>query len=243
MYRRVSDRGRICLLIFFCALLPSSVAYAETLQSTNFRFDESTVGAGGLVQSSSANFQGGNSLGDIAVGDSSSANFQVMSPARNSDDPALSVKINNSATYLGNFSAANPTMATASFSVSNYTAFGYVVQIEGQPPKSGSRTIPALSTEASSAVGTEQFGINLVANTSPQSIGANPDQGQFGFGVAHPDYATPNKFRYNNGDIIASAPKSSGVTTFTISYLVNVAPLTHGGTYRTNQTIIVVGTY
>ena len=93
------------------------------------------------------------------------------------------------------------------------------------------------------APASESFGINLVANTSPMSIGANPDQGQFGQGVAHPDYATPNKYHYNSGDIIASAPKSSGLTKFTVSYRVNVAPLTKGGAYQTHQTIIVIGTY
>ena len=243
MYRRVTDWGRLGLVIFFCALVPASAAYAETLQSPNYRFDESTVGAGGLVQSSSANYQGGNSLGDIAVGNSASANYQIMSPARNSDDPTLSVQIHSTAASFGSFSATSPSMATASFSVSNYTAFGYVVQIEGAPPKNGNRTIPALTSEASSEVGTEQFGINLVANTSPSSVGANPDQGEFGAGVAHPDYATPNKYHYASGDVIASAPKSSGITKFTISYLVNVAPLTKGGMYKTDQTIIVVGTY
>jgi hypothetical protein len=216
--------------------------YAE-LQSPSYRFEEATVGAGGLVQSSSANYQGGNSLGDIAVGEAASANYQVGSPARNSDDPALTVRILTTASSLGNFSATSASTATASFSVSNYTAFGYVVQIAGSSPKNATHTIPALPTDTSSAVGTEQFGINLVANTSPSSVGANPAQDLFGVGVADPDYATPNKYRFVNGDIIASAPKSSGVTTYTITYLVNVAPLTPGGQYKTDQSIIVTGTY
>ena len=220
----------------------SSTVYAQ-LQSPNYRFDEATIGSGSMVESNSANYQGTHALGDVAVGEAASANYQVQAGSKTSPDPALSVQINNTAASLGAFSPSTPSTATASFSVSNYTAFGYVVQIEGKPPTKGIRSIPALASEASSQAGTEQFGINLVANTSPTSVGANPDQGQFGFGVAHPDYATPNKYHYVNGDIIASAPKSSGVTKFTISYLVNVAPLTEGGVYKTNQTIIVVGTY
>lgn len=220
----------------------SSAVHAE-LQSSNYRFDESTIGSGGLVESSSANYKATDVLGDVAIGNAASANFQVQAGSKTSPDPALTVKINTSSSSFGSFSATNPSMATSSFSVLNYTAFGYVVQIKGDPPKKGSRTIPALANETSSIVGTEQFGMNLVANTAPISIGANPDQGQFGYGVAHADYATPNKYRYRDGDVIASAPKSSGETNFTISYLVNVAPLTEGGVYRTNQTIIVVGTY
>ena len=220
----------------------SSTAYAE-LQSPNYRFDETTIGSGSMVQSSSANYQSTHSLGDVAVGEAASANYQIQAGSKTSPDPTLTVQINSFAANFGSFSPTSASMTTASFSVSNYTAFGYVVQIEGTPPKNGNRTIPALTSETASDPGTEQFGINLVANTSPISIGANPDQGQFGHGVAHPDYATPNKYRYNSGDIIASAPKSSGLTKFTVSYLVNVAPLTKGGAYKTNQTIIVVGTY
>lgn len=220
----------------------SSTVHAE-LESPNYKFEESTIGSGSMVQSNSANYQSTHTLGDVAIGEAASANYQVQAGSKTSPDPTLTVQINSSAASFGSFSPTNASMATASFSVSNYTAFGYVVQIEGSPPKNGSRTIPALATEASSNPGTEQFGINLVANTSPVSIGANPDQGQFGQGIAHPDYATPNKYHYNSGDIIASAPKSSGLTKFTVSYLVNVAPLTKGGAYKTNQTIIVIGTY
>lgn len=219
-----------------------STVHAE-LQSPNYRFDESAIGSGGLEQSSSSSYRGTSVLGDVAIGEAASANYQVQAGSKTSPDPTLIVQINSSAADFGSFSPTDASMATASFSVSNYTAFGYVVQIEGTPPTNGSRTIPALATEASSDPGTEQFGINLVANTSPMSIGANPDQGQFGQGVAHPDYATPNKYHYVSGDTIASAPKSSGLTEFTISYLVNVAPLTQGGAYKTNQTIIVIGTY
>jgi hypothetical protein len=242
MFRRVWGGFRLLALGSSVVIACAGTAYAE-LQSDSYRFEESTLGSGGLMQSSSANYSATDAVGDVAIGEAASANYQVMAGSKTSPDPTLTVQINTSASSLGAFSATAPSMATASFSVSNYTAYGYVVQIEGAPPKNGNHTIPALATEASSNVGTEQFGMNLVANTTPQSIGANPDQGQFGAGVAHPDYATPNKYHYVSGDIIASAPKSSGLTKFTISYLVNVAPLTKGGTYKTNQTIIVVGTY
>lgn len=233
----------LCVFGAVFALVTAHVVSAESLSSNSYRFEESTIGSGGLMESNSANYRASDVLGDVAIGSAASANYQVQAGSKTTPDPALTVAINSSSASFGSFSATNPSMATASFSVLNYTAFGYVVQIEGGPPKKGSHTIPGLTNEASSAVGTEQFGMNLVANTAPQSIGANPDQGQFGYGEAHTDYATPNKYRYRNGDIIASAPKSSGVTNFTISYLVNVAPLTEGGVYRTNQTVIVIGTY
>jgi hypothetical protein len=85
--------------------------------------------------------------------------------------------------------------------------------------------------------------MNLVANTSPISFGANPDHGQFGFGSASTNYGTANNFRFVNGETIASAPKSSGQTIYTISYLVNVNSLTPGGNYTSSQTLICTGTF
>lgn len=100
-----------------------------------------------------------------------------------------------------------------------------------------------MATNDSSHPGTEQFGINLVANTSPASFGANPNNGDFGFGSVAENYNVANQFRYVSGDTIAKAEKSSGETTYTISYLVNVTGLTPGGSYASNQTLVVTGTY
>jgi hypothetical protein len=100
-----------------------------------------------------------------------------------------------------------------------------------------------MSTTTTSQIGVEQFGINLVANTSPTSFGANPDNGQFGFGSITANYATANNYRYVDGETVAQATKNSGVTTYTISYVTNVATLTPGGQYSADQTIIVTGTY
>ena len=108
-----------------------------------------------------------------------------------------------------------------------------------------------MATTAASQAGVEQFGVNLVANTSPVNFGANPDNGQFGFGVigngpgspGYANYSTPNQFRYVSGDTIASAPKSSGQTTYTLSFIANVAGVTPGGKYLSNQLLIVTGTY
>lgn len=52
-----------------------------------------------------------------------------------------------------------------------------------------------------SQTGLEQYGINLVANTQPVSLG-NPDNGQFGFGSVANNYAVPNKYFYQDGDTI-----------------------------------------
>jgi hypothetical protein len=220
-----------------------SVVHAESLQSSNYRFDESVLGAGGLVQSASPNYQASNSTGDVGIGNSASTNYQVEAGSKTTNDPTLSFAVDDADVSFGSFTPSSASVTTASFSVSNYTSYGYVVQIVGNPPSNGAHTLTAMATTNPSQSGIEQFGINLVANTLPVSVGANPNNGQFGQGIAAPNYGISNKYRYVSGETIASAPKSSGVTIYTLSYLVNVASLTPGGQYTSNQTIIVTGTY
>ena len=240
--RLVGWAGLLLIGAFYIGATVTNVS-AVAPQSNNYRFDESTVGSGGLIQSSSANFQGSNASGDLAIGNSASENFQVESGSQTTNDPTLKFAINTADANFGSFSASAPTVATATFSVANYTSYGYVVQIVGTPPTNGSHVIDPLPIAATSQTGIEQFGVNLVANTLPVSVGANPNNGQFGFGEAAPNYDTSNSYRYVSGDTIAKAPKSSGLTTYTLSYLVNVDSLTPGGQYTSDQTLIVTGTY
>jgi hypothetical protein len=216
---------------------------AIALQSNNYIIDEPTLGSGGLDQSSSSNYKISNATNDLSIGNATSSNYQIEAGSTTTSDPALSFSISNANANFSDFSPTIASTATANFSVSNYTSYGYVVQIFGQPPTNGSHIITPLSTSDTSKIGIEQFGINLVANTLPISFGSNPNNGQFGFGSISSNYSTANNFRYNNGDTIAYAAKSSGVTIYTISYLVNVASITPGGKYSSNQTIVVTGTY
>lgn len=244
MRRRVEGvRLIVCSAAAFCVALFSSVPQLTALQSPNYRFDESTLGAGGLVQSSSTSFQASNSVGDLGVGNAVSENFQVEAGSQTTNDPTLTVAINTSNASFGSFSATGAATATTTFSVSNYTSYGYVAQIVGTTPTNGTHALPAMTSSGPSQTGVEQFGINLVANTSPTSVGANPNNGQFGFGAASPNYGTSNQYRYVSGETVAYAPKSSGTTTYTLSYLVNVSSLTPGGQYTSKQTLIVTGTY
>lgn len=221
----------------------ASAASVGALESSNYRIDESAISTGNLLQSSSANYKALDGINDLAIGNSASSNYQVNAGTKTDPYPWLSVIILSSNASFGVLSPATASTATASFSVVNYTSYGYVVQIEGSTPKNGAHTLPAMTTESSQA-GIEQFGMNLVANTQPTNpLGANPDNGQFGYGTVNANYATTNTFHYSDGSIIASAPKSSGVTTYTISYVMNVQPLTPGGKYQTGQSLVVTGTY
>jgi hypothetical protein len=95
-------------------------------------------------------------------------------------------------------------------------------------------------------VGTEQFGINLVANTNPTTFGANPVQqpdSTFSYGAAATGYNTANLFKYVKGDVVASSSKSSGTTVYTISYLYNISPVTDAGEYRFSHVLVATATF
>lgn len=166
--------------------------------------------------------------------------------------PTLTFLVNTSLVNLGLLTYSNPVSATASFSVINYTGYGYVVQSMGNPPSIGGSPGHTLSAmNGTSTPGTEQFGINLTSNNvsgaTPTAVfGSGPAQNPdstYAFGQAASGYGTPNKFKYTNGDVIAQALKSSGETDYTISYLINISTQTPAGLYQMNQTLVCTGTY
>lgn len=216
------------------------------INSSNYQIKEDFVGGSGGQGSNSASYRAEQALGDSAAGQAASTNYQTHSGTPTTDEPTLTFIVNSSSVNLGSLSTSLTRTGTATFSVLNYTSYGYVVQTIGNPPSNGVHTLSGMSTTAGSAIGTEQFGINLKANTSPTTFGSDPIQSpdaNFSFGAAASGYNTANQFTYVSGNTIASAPKSSGRTDYTISYIANIAPGTQGGSYSGDQTLICTGSY
>ncbi len=248
-------------------VLPGIAVGAEDPRSTsaNYSMVESQVGGTGEFDSASSGYQfdpltgdGGGTLGDSFVGNSASTNYQTNAGFNTTAYPALSLTINTPSVTL----SPNPLSSTvastgvATFSVLNYTSYGYVVTVIGSTLTHGASQIDALATDTTSSAGNEQFGFNLVANTSPVALGADPVQvpsPSFSFGVAGDGstgtygttrpYTVPDKYRFVSGETIGSAPKSSGRTDYTLSFLANIMPLTPSGTYNSALAIVVTGTY
>lgn len=235
--------GLIIALVVALSLVMTSPALAGASSSPHYVLSEPLLGGTGLTNSQSAHYQASGSGGAVGSGNSTGTNYQINAGHQTTNDPALSFSINTAAANLGSFSTTAAATTTATFSVLDYTSYGYSVQIYGNPPTNGAHTIAALASASSSSTGVEQFGINLVANTSPASVGANPDHGQFGVGSAATNYNTANKYRFVSGDTIATGPSSGGQTNYTITYLVNVGSLTPGGQYSTGETLICLPTY
>lgn len=230
------------MLVFGVLLAPVQVSASS---STNYQIQEDDIGGGGRTESSSTNYSAQDGLGDAAVGNSDSGGYSQQSGPITTSDPTLTFIVNTGSVNLGALSASATKTGTATFSVLNYTSYGYIVQIIGQPPNNGAYTLNGLGSLGPSQTGMEQFGINLKDNNSPD-IGADAQQvpdNSFSSGTAAAGYNMADSFKYVSGDTIAQAGESSGRTDYTVSYVANISINTPGGSYSGNQILVVTGTY
>ncbi|MBX4197581.1 hypothetical protein KW801_03455, partial [Candidatus Saccharibacteria bacterium] len=177
-------------LIPLLAILFSGLASAQ-YNSTNYKANEVFFGAGGDTNQSSANYNASVSAGALGVGQTSSANYQAYSGFLTPNEPFLELQIDTSTVDLGVLDTSTAKTGTALFHVRAHIDSGYTVQTLSSPPSytSGTQThtLTAMTSLGSSTVGTEQFGINLVHNTSPANFGTDPSpqpNGTFATGVA-----------------------------------------------------------
>lgn len=240
-------------LVVAAVLLASAPVLAQQASSTNYQVNEVFFGSGGDLQDCSTNYCAKTSAGELTVGNSSSSNYQIQGGFNTDRTPSLTFVVTAGTTDLGYLSVGSTKTATGTFTVKTYLASGYVVQTVGTPPMDnapGHHLLNPLTTAAQSVAGQEQFGMNLVANTTgcgaPTNFGANPSQvpdSTFSFGAAASGYNTCGFFQYNDGDVIASSAKSSGETDYTISYIFNISNTTPDGFYTFNNVLVATSTF
>jgi len=234
------------IVIALAVLAVPATALAAQANSTNYQVNEVFFGAGGDLNDCSTNYCAKESAGETAVGSTSSANYRAHAGFNTNRTPYLQFIVNGANIDIGGLSTGSASTTTATFSVKNYLSSGYSVVTVSNPPKNNSYTMNALSSPTASAPGTEQFGINLVHNTTPISFGADPVQnpsGTFSFGAAASGYNTANLYKYVPGGTIASSGSSSGETDYTISYLYNIGVSTPGGIYTFNDVLVATATF
>ncbi|HUC86785.1 MAG TPA: hypothetical protein VMR75_00455 [Candidatus Saccharimonadales bacterium] len=158
--------------------------------------------------------------------------------------------ISGSTVALGNFSTSAATTGTSVMAASTNGASGYAITVSGSPPIcsgcAGTPSIAAMGTQSAngsattSSVGTAQFGMNLVNNTSPSGGAAVSGSGSGTYGT---NYGTQNNFRFYTGDTVATAAAATNANTFTVDYLVNVPGSQAAGAYTANFTYICTATF
>lgn len=231
------------LIVGLVALGGANAVHAETSSSPNYQMTETQFSAS--QQSCSGQYCAQTSIGSPASGTptaSSTAKFEDIT----NNNPLLDVIIEPGDSNLGTLTTQGTATKTTIIKVRSYLiGGGYELQIMGDPPNYNGHTLNALTTPTNSSPGTEQFGMNTVANTSP-AIGANPLQtpdGQQIFGIATPDYQTANKFKYVSGDTVGKGVTSSGQTDYTLSMIVNISSATPAGHYTGDFMAMVVPVY
>lgn len=231
-------------LLLFLGL--PAIALAAQSSSNNYQVNEVFFGSGGELNACSTSYCSKQSIGETSVGNSSSANYQAQAGFNTNREPYLEFTVSNTNVDLGTLTATTTKTATSSFSVKSYLAHGYVVSNASDAPTNGSYIMQTLSVPAPSQVGTEQFGMNLVANTDPIIFGANPSHtpdATFSFGQVGLDYSNNDLYKYQKGDVVAMSSQSSSYTNYTISYIFNVSNVTPGGSYLFRHVLVATSTF
>ncbi len=166
-------------------------------------------------------------------------------------DPYLTFTVTQTTVSLTKTGGGNPDYNNTGFNngtantlaASTNGTSGYNISYLGSTltANEGADTIDAMATPAASSTNTEQFGINLKDNATPNA-GADPSGGS---GVPASDYNTADQYEFvaDTTTPLASASASTASTTYTVTYIVNVAETTEAGAYQTTITYIATGNF
>lgn len=241
------------LLVFMLTLgfFSAVPVLAQTSSSNSYQVQEYQFGTGGNPDLNSSNFNANASVGSLGVGRSSSTNYDLEAGFITPSEPFLELFINFATIDLGTLDPAATGTGTGTFWVRTYLSGAYTVQTMSPSLTSeGGKVIPGKSSTGAPSIGTEEFGINLVDNASPD-LGSDPfnvPNDNFADAEAAPGYGTPDQFKYVQGDIIARSAASIGNqavgrTDFTMTYIANISPVTPAGTYTMIHDIVVTASF
>lgn len=236
------------LFLFISVLVGFSATVFAQHVSPSYQVEETQFGAGGELDASSPSYKAQSSLGSLGVDPTTGTLYKAYSGFLTPNEPFLEMTVTTSLVNLGTLDTATAKTGTANFSVRAYTNSGYTVTTVSSPPTAaGGFTLSPMTSQGASAAGTEQFGINLRANTSPATFGADPSpqpDSSFADGQAATGYSTVNQYKYNTGDVIANSNTSGwGLTIFTISYIANINSITEAGSYSMDHDLVVIPVY
>lgn len=248
--QRLMALGAVVALLVVAAAPPVRAADSS---SAHYGVDRVFFGSGGELNACSGNYCSKQTAGEIAAGNIAGSAFRANAGFNVEREPYLAFSVAGSSTDLGYLSKFSTGTTQATFAVKTYLASGYVVQLASDPPTNTAPTghmLSALATPTASAVGSEQFGINLRQNTlgcgAPANFGADPVQvpdNTFSFGTVAAGYNTCGLFKYIKGDTIASSNRSTGETDYTMSFIYNISDLTPDGEYVFKGTLVATSTF
>ncbi len=231
-------------LIFYLLLISSALLLLSVgtiwarMESANYVIWADVFSSGGTEDSTSANYSLSDTIGEAIIlsATSTSVNYGTKAGFREMyPDQYLTLSVSATAVDLGTLSTSEAKTGSHTMTVATNAVGGFTTTVLGSTLTSGANDINAIgAAAAASTPGTEQFGINLVANTSP-SVGANPN-GTSPIGSAANQYNTADFFAFHTGDTVATSTQAINSTIFAVSYLANIATDTVAGSYSTTLT-------
>jgi len=219
--------------------LLGGTAFAQSSSSDNYQMVESQFGNTSANESCSNEYCATVSIGNDGAG--SSATSAEFGEAQYSE-PLLEMIVIPGESSLGDLTTERTGSKVMQVKIRNYLTGGYRLMIVGDAPKYGNRTLNTLTTPTTSQPGKEQFGINVVANTSPV-VGANPKtipDGADATNLVTSNYRITNQFMYVAGQTIAETTTNSGGAEYTISMIVNISNTTPAGEYASDFAAVVI---
>ena len=141
---------------------------------------------------------------------------------------------------FGNLTSAATSSADTQMITATNAANGFTMRVYGTTMTSGNNVINAMAVPDVSRPGVSQFGLNLVANATPQ-VGQDPQ----GAGSAAPTigYNQPDWFKFGSGDAILSAPTADDYKKLTASYILNIPTGQPVGVYATTLTYVCLANF
>lgn len=246
--RQISFIAFLTLAISFGGVGRVTAGGAPQSTSSHYSVSEVQIGGNGsALKDCSGHYCAQEAVGSTVNGTASSANYSAQFGSFTNDKPLLEVIVVGGIQDVGVLQPTTTATVSDTIKIRSYLSNGYSLYVTGNSPGQGTHNLNTMAggCPCTSQPGTEQFGINLSANTTP-NIGAGPIQvpsGTFSFGSVHSGYDQSNHFKYSNGDNVAGSIKSTGETDYTLSMILNISPATPAGRYTGNFSAVVVPTY
>ena len=239
----------VLAVVLSLGFVGTAAAGASQSSSNDYSVSEVQIGGQGSTSHvcSSGSYCAAEAVGDTVDGSASSSSYSAQFGSFTTDQPLLEVVVDGGTQDVGKLQPSTTATVEDTVKIRSYLSSGYTLYITGASPSQGQYNLKTMdaSCPCTSQPGTEQFGINLAANTTP-NIGADAVEvpsGSFSYGTVEANYDQSDHFKYHNGDAVASSSVSSGETDYTLSMILNISNVTPAGQYTGNYSAVVVPTY
>lgn len=213
-------------------MMALNISYlSAAMNSDNYQIWQDALSVGGGDDQVSSNYSLRDTLGEFAVGNSSSTNYGAKIGFREiellSDVQTLSLSLGATSLDLGELANDSAATGAISLAVETNSSTGVSVTYSGSTLTcsgcSGTNTISGVgSSSVSSIAGSSQFGFNAI-----YSSGSSP------IATATSNYDSASQFAFSTGDEIISSVGSINETTFSLNFIANISGGEVAGTYTT----------